>query len=219
MSCSSSCTRALQRRQKDHSRSDSRMFTTAKCSLLHGLCCSVRAAPAGQERGAQQGSKMLHILKQCDRDASCSCTLALFEHCGRLDNLQLTRCGLCKPRNITSQLGGGGVQTMAPHAAHTPVLSDHLGMQRQQACSHRPALASGQLFDCSVHCARPQRRKRHRAVVHAEQQKQKEEPGLGLKAAWAAAEQYGNLVGGKKDGASAAAPKVHLGHIPQPCMF
>jgi hypothetical protein len=55
-------------------------------------------------------------------------------------------------------------------------------------------------------------------VVHAEKQKQKDEPGLGLKAAWAAAEQYGNLVGGKKDGASAAAPKVHLVQIPQPCM-
>lgn len=49
--------------------------------------------------------------------------------------------------------------------------------------------------------------------MHAEQQKQKEEPGLGLKAAWAAAEQYGNLVNGKKDGASTAAPKVHLVQI------
>jgi hypothetical protein len=55
-------------------------------------------------------------------------------------------------------------------------------------------------------------------VVHAEKQKQKEEPGLGLKAAWAAAEQYGNLVGGKKDGASAAAPKVQSAPIPQPCV-
>ena len=108
---------------------------------------------------------------------------------------------------------------MALHALHAPVVSDHLGMNRQQAWSHRHALSGGQLKDCSFASARQQRRKRHQVVVHAEQQKQKEEPGLGLKAAWAAAEQYGNLVGGKKDGASTAAPKVHLVQILQPCMY
>lgn len=102
---------------------------------------------------------------------------------------------------------------MALHASHPHVVSDHLGMQRPQAYSHRPPLASGQLAESSLPSARQQRRKRHQVVVHAEQQKQKEEPGLGLKAAWAAAEQYGNLVNGKKDGASTAAPKVHLVQI------
>lgn len=40
---------------------------------------------------------------------------------------------------------------------------------------------------------------------------EKDQPGLGLKAAWAAAEQYGNLVGGKREGQQSAQRKVR-GH-------
>lgn len=71
-------------------------------------------------------------------------------------------------------------------------------------------------------CAVPAQRRRaqHRVLARAEKEttpKQKEVPGLGLKAAWAAAEQYGNLVGGKREAQTPADQKVRdAPRIPHP---
>jgi hypothetical protein len=88
------------------------------------------------------------------------------------------------------------------------VVTDHAGMLTRQSCSQRHAFVGTQLAERSASSERQQCRQRHQVVVYADKQKQKEEPGIGLKAAWAAAEQYGNLVGGKKGGKVPAEQKV-----------
>lgn len=84
------------------------------------------------------------------------------------------------------------------------MLAGQVAPQAQLICNRRSQST------LPVRSAPQHRQARRRLCVRAAKsgEKAKDEPGLGLKAAWAAAEQYGNLVGGKREDKQPADRKV-----------